>query len=84
MGFRYKYELVGVAEFMSKETARLMGYNIKNCPDNHELVYSKTNELNNGLLFIKENDKYHFVHPQFIIKLMNKKEGKKEHPELFL
>ena len=81
-----KYELVGVCDFLSDETLKIMGYTYKNIvPHNVPiLIYSKSGELNTPLFSEISPGKFKYIHPEIIKNIYKIKEAKEIYPELFI
>jgi hypothetical protein len=79
-----QYYLVGAADFIQKDTAEQLGYNLNDLPCCSSLVYSKNGELDEGLLFLQTENKFHVILDHFILKLYTINQAKENLPELFL
>ena len=79
-----EYVLVGAADFITKETAKQMGYNTDDCPICPALIYSKNGSYDTGLLFTDKDNHKQVVLQQYIISTYTIEESKEKYPELFL
>lgn len=79
-----EYEFVGACEYIKKEVALRLGYQLDEYyTDNPFFVYSKNGKLDTGMLYMGEENK-RYVQPRLIKKLYDIKQAKEKFPELFL